>query len=54
MEDGGISTETIMSGFFGVFLVFFLQVKIHPELTSVANLPRFFSLPKAPVHSCIY
>ena len=25
-----------------VFVLFFLQGKIHPELTSVANLPPFF------------
>ena len=36
-----------------VLLCGFLVRKIGPELTSLANLPLFFSLPKAPVHSCI-
>ena len=35
-------------------LRFFLQGKIHPELTRVANLPLFFFLPKAPVRGCIF
>ena len=33
---------------------FFLLRKICTELTSVASLPLFFSLPKAPVHTCIF
>ena len=33
---------------------FFLVGKIGPELTSVASLPLLFSLPQAPVHSCIF